>query len=320
MAKTYMPSHDQSVPPTIAVVGVSSVDITIREAPDWMGHEGRDVYTPESLHALKAPVEMGLGGNGGAAAFVLGKLGLPVELYTSIGTDAPGQLIRQWLNQAGVRCIESNTAKSTMVALSAVNGQGLRVGCLKHPGEKVDWSLSASDTRATWLLLMVQSFATASELPEVQHTMQQFRRSDRMTVVDTGMGWIVDPVAPNRMHALWSSANIVLGTLDELSHWTAKQDPESIAGVVLEHGAEQVVVKMGANGAAYQSQVEPFTLQKAIPVRKPNRTIGAGDAFAGAMLASLAVGQPLSTAVTKAQHIAAQVVAAGRGVVAISTS
>jgi len=119
-----MPHNDQAAGPTIAVVGVSSVDITIREAPDWMGPTGRDVYTRESLHALEAPVEMGLGGNGGAAAYLLGKLGLQVELTTSIGTDAPGQLLRGWLKQAEIRCVKSKPAESTMVAISAVDGQG----------------------------------------------------------------------------------------------------------------------------------------------------------------------------------------------------
>ena len=313
-----MPNKDLPNQPAIAVVGAACVDITIREAPDWMGQTGRDAYTPNSLHALEAPVEMGLGGNGGAAAYVLGKLGSLVELYTSIGNDAPGQLVRSWLNQADVRCIETKPVESTMVAISAVDGQGQRLGCLQYPGSQLNWSLPASDTQANWLLVMMHSQVTAHELPAVHHTIYQFQRSGGTTVLDSGMGWIMNRVEPKQVHALWSHANLVTGTLDELSHWTAKDDPESIAQVVLSHGAAQVVIKMGAGGAAYQSDLEAFTHQRAVPIQQANRSIGAGDAFVGAMVASLATGHPLSNAVTNGQRMAAQVVEAGRGVLAIS--
>ncbi len=309
-----MPIKDQTRSPMIAVVGAASVDITLREAPDWMGQTGRNVYTPETLHALEAPVEMGVGGNGGAAAYVLGKLGLPVELHAPIGMDAPGQLVRSWLKQAGVRSTETKPAESTMVAISAVDGQGKRLGCVQHLGSQVDWSLSASDTQATWLLVMVHSQVTVSELQAVQQTIQQFRQSGCTTVLDSGMGWIINRVEPKRMHALWSHASIVTGTMDELSHWTANDDPETIAQAVLNHGAQQVVIKMGADGAAYQSNIEAFTHQKAVPIRHANRSIGAGDAFAGALVASLATGQPFSAAVSSAQHVAAKVVESGHGV------
>ena len=307
-----MPNNDRSNQPTIAVVGVSSVDITIREAPDWMGHSAHDVYTPESLHTLNSPVEMGLGGNGAAAAYVLGKLGIPVELSTSIGTDAPGQLARGWLKQAGVRCLATKPAASTMVALSAVDGQGKRKGCLQHPGTELEWSLSASDTGATWLLVMIHSQVTPDELPAVHHLMQQFRKAGRTTVVDTGMGWIINRAEPQQIHALWSGANIVTGTSDELAHWTACSDPESIASRVLSHGAQQVVIKMGADGAAYQSDVQAYTHEQAVPVGQANRSIGAGDAFTGAMVGALAVGESLAVAVNHAQQIAAKVVQSGR--------
>ncbi|MCH2114823.1 MAG: carbohydrate kinase family protein [Pirellulales bacterium] len=313
-----MPNNEQTAQPKIAVIGATSVDITIREAPDWMGHTGRDIYTRESMHALEAPIEMGLGGNGGAAAYVLGKLGLPVELLTSIGTDAPGQLVRGWLQQAGVRSIETMPADSTMVALSAVDGQGKRQGCLQHPGAKLDWLVSASDTEAAWLLVMVHSLVTPDELQTVHQTMRKFRQADRLIALDSGMGWILNRAEPKRIHALWGHAHVVIGTLDELSHWTGKKDPESVAQDILGHGAAHVVIKMGADGASYQSAVYAFSHQPAISIARSDRSIGAGDAFAGALVGSLATGQPLPIAVTNAQHVAAQVVESGRGVLAIS--
>jgi len=179
--------------------------------------------------------------------------------------------------------------------------------------------MSADDTKASWLLVMIYSQVTPDELPAVQQTLQRFRQAGRTTVVDTGLGWIMNRAQPDQIRALWSHANIVTGTLDELSHWTAGDDPQSVAAEVLGHGPTQVVIKMGADGAAYQSDVDAFTHQRAVPIGQPNRSIGAGDAFVGAMVASLATGRPLSTAVKNAGRVAAQVVEAGRGVLAISS-
>ena len=54
--------------PTIAVAGAASVDIAIREAPDWTDSTARDVFIADSMHTLEKPPEMVLGGNGGASA------------------------------------------------------------------------------------------------------------------------------------------------------------------------------------------------------------------------------------------------------------
>ena len=296
--------------PVIAVAGAAAVDMTLRQPPrDWIGQVGHDVFA--KLHRLEAPLEAGLGGNGAAAAYVLGKLGMTVLLNASISDDPTGQLIRGWLDDAGVRCIAA-PAESDMVSITAADADGKRLGTLQHPGSDVDWCLSAGPSEATWLLIGVHAQVGESELPQVRAALKGFRGRGR-TVLDSGVGWTQD-VKPEQLQELWAEVDLLIGTAEELAHWTGCEEPEAIAECVLGKGPSQVAVKMGADGAAYQSHDLPFEHQPACPVARSDVSIGAGDAFNGGLIAALARGVALPASVAQAQQTAARVVATGRGV------
>jgi len=305
-----MTSTGQGVEPVIAVAGAAAVDMTLRQPPrDWIGQVGHDVYA--KLHRLEAPPEAGLGGNGGAAAYVLGKLGVQVLLNASISDDWTGQLIRGWLDDAGVRCI-APPAASSMLSITAADSDGRRLGTLQHAGSDVDWCLSAERSEATWLLIGVHAQVGESELPQVREALSRFRGRGQ-TVFDSGVGWTQD-VKPEQLQELWADVDLVVGTAEELAHWTGRDAPEAIAEYVLAKGPSQVVVKMGGDGAAYRSHDQPFEHQPACPVDRSDVSIGAGDAFNGGLVAGLARGVTLSASVAQAQQTAAGVVATGRGV------
>ena len=305
-----MTSTGSTDEPVIAVAGAAAVDMTLRQPPrDWIGQVGHDVYA--KLHRLETPPEAGLGGNGAAAAYVLGKLGMTVLLNASISDDPMGQLIRGWLDDAGVRCI-SPRAASSMVSITAADVDGRRLGTLQHAGSDIDWCLSAEPSEATWLLIGVHAQVGELELPQVRAALTGFRgRGPR--VLDSGVGWTQD-IKPEQLHELWAEADLLIGTAEELAHWTGCTEPEAIAEFVLGKGPGEVVVKMGADGAAYQSHDLPFEHQAACPVSRSDVSIGAGDAFNGGLVAALARGVALSSSVAQAQQTAAGVVATGRGV------
>lgn len=299
--------------PVIAVAGAASVDMTLRDPPrDWIGDVGRDVYTPATLQRLEAPPEAGLGGNGAAAAYVLGKLGLRVLLNAPISNDPTGQLIRSWLDQAGVECV-APPGRSNMVSITAVDDQGRRLGTLQHVGPDVDWALSAQPSEANWLLLALHARIGDAEFPRIGDTLRTCHKRGQVTVLDSGIGWI-PRLEPPLVHGLWADVELLVGTIEELGHWTGQSDPQAIAAFVLGKGPRQVVVKMGAAGAACQSSACPFEHQRACPVSRSDVSIGAGDSFNGALVAALAGGAPLPDAVARAQRVAAQVVDTGRGV------
>ena len=298
----------------IAVAGNAAVDMTLREIdPEWLANDALDMYTPEMIYNLKVPPYLTLGGNAAGAAYVLGKFGLRVLLNAPIGDDVMGDLVRSWLKKANVRCIES-PRESTVVGITAVDARGKRLGTLQHPGPRVHWKLSAESSAATWLLVAVHSQVVIAELKEVGSTLRRFQTEGRTTVLDSGIGWLRH-AKPKQLFDLWSHADLLIGTLDELAHWTGCNSPKSIARFTLARGPKQVIIKMGAKGAACCERDGAFSHQSARAVRRMDLSIGAGDAFDGAVIAELVAGKSLVAAVNSAQAVASQVVETGRGVI-----
>ena len=297
----------------VAVAGSAGLDLTLRDPPrHWIGEVPRDVYTHRTLLPLRSPAEMGLGGNGGSASYVLGKLGCRVHLNAPIGQDPAGQLVRGWLDRAGVRCV-APAGRSTMQAITAVDADGQRLGTLQHVGPALDWSLSARDEEATWLLASLPGQVPVEVLPEVLDLLRAFGGPNRARVLDTGLGW-TGKAAPGQVRELWAQAEVVVGTLEELTLWTSGRTGQEVAESVLAAGPHTVVLKMGPGGAAYQSKREAYSHQPPVRVASSNVSIGAGDAFNGALIAALIEDRPLADAVARAQQVAARVVERGRGV------
>ena len=70
--------------------------MTLRNPPaGWCGDVGIDPFTPQTVRTLEHPVVCGLGGNGGDAAYVIGKLDVAVHLSAPIGNDMLGNQVRR---------------------------------------------------------------------------------------------------------------------------------------------------------------------------------------------------------------------------------
>ena len=126
-------------------------------------------------------------------------------------------------------------------------------------------------------------------------------------MLDPGVGWMRTNPA-EQMTGVWANVDLLIGTLDELQFWTRIDQPEQIAKRARRQGARRVVIKMGADGAAYMDEDENFDHQPACRVARSDVSVGTGDAFNGALLARLVGGESLASAVAFAQTVAAKVV------------
>ena len=283
---------------TVDVAGAACVDMTLYDAPaDWMSGAGGENFLAAPLSRLDRPARMHLGGNGGGAAYVVGKLGARARLNAPVGQDTFGTLVRGWLADAGVDII-ARPGDSTMFSITAATGDGRRLGTLQHPGSPIDWRLSAGYD-AAWLLVATYGQVTSDDFEDVRGTLACFGGT---AVLDSGVGWLSD-IPPAQMHELWGHVDLLTGTVGELAHWTRRKGPRAIAEFVLRHGPKRVVIKLGAEGAAWQTRNAPFTHRPALLVADLDVGIGAGDGFNGALIVSLARGEPMEQAATAGANL-----------------
>jgi 2-dehydro-3-deoxygluconokinase len=94
-----------------------------------------------------------------------------------------------------------------------------------------------------------------------------------------------------------AKSDIILPGIDEGKLLLGQSNPEEIAHALLNLGAELVVVKLGSEGAYYQSKKE-FGYVSGFPVDVVD-PVGAGDAFAAGFLSGLLEGLSLKLAVQR---------------------
>ncbi|MBS7806161.1 sugar kinase [Variovorax sp. PCZ-1] len=100
-----------------------------------------------------------------------------------------------------------------------------------------------------------------------------------------------------------AGCDLFLPSLDDVVHLSGLSDPQEIIRWSHDLGAKQVVLKMGSEGVivsdgSQQNRIAPITV-------KALDATGAGDCFAGNLLARLALGDDLTTAARYANAAAA---------------
>src|SRR5947208_16715083 len=84
----------------VEIIGGTTVDIyvSVRRFPPGIGTE----FGRSTLAQCGRAATLSIGGNGGLAAFMLGRLGQPARLQTRLGEDFRGRWLRAQLGDGGV--------------------------------------------------------------------------------------------------------------------------------------------------------------------------------------------------------------------------
>lgn len=109
------------------------------------------------------------------------------------------------------------------------------------------------------------------------------------------------------LNELATHADLVLPGLAEGQLLSGRADAQGIADFYLSHGAKQVIVKIGEQGA-YFADGRSSGIAPAFPVAKIVDTVGAGDGFAVGAISALLEGLPLQEAAMRGNAIGARVV------------
>lgn len=286
------------------------LDLLLRDVTLDMGR-AENAWRSGNVRFLERPPEAVLGGNGGATAYLLGRLGEGVSLNSQVGTDAFGKVLRGWLEgDAGVT-FAAPPAKTTAVNVIPISSGGERRS-IYYTGEKVDWRRSLEDKALGWFFASGYGQVTAEDLVALTAVFGAFQSRGVRVAFDPGP-WFFLSTNRKQMLAAWACADCLIGTEDELSTWHASDTVEKLIEKLLGCGPEQVAVKRGGEGAAFGSRDGRIGRLATQRVKGVN-TVGAGDTFNAGLLHGLARGESLSEAVKIGMRLATQAVKNGRGV------
>jgi ribokinase len=271
---------------TVCVIGSSNLDFTV-SVPRLPGVG----ETVSGGTLVTSP-----GGKGANQAVAARRLGADVAFVTLLGADPMGDRLAGALAEAGLPTgpIGRTSAAPTGVALIAVDPEG-RNQIVVAPGANhrlmPDQVWSHADLVATAEVVLLQ---LETPIETVHWALAEARRHGRRTVLNPAPARVlplpadllplVDYLTPNETEA---------GLLTDREVRSA-DDAEAAGRALVACGVSTAVVTLGAAGAVAVSaagavRVAGFAVE-AID------TVGAGDAFSGALAASLAAGAPIEDA------------------------
>jgi len=290
----------------IHVAGNTVLDMPLRHI-SLEEQKAADGWTSGNVQFLDHPVEGVLGGCGAATAYVLGKLGQSVSLNTQLGRDPFGEIVRGWLQDAGV-AVMGSSADYTAVNVIPLTENGTRRS-LFYMGLKIDWTHS-NDVRCDYFFASGYGQVTGEDIVPLTHTFERMKAQGTRVVFDPGP-WFMMRADKALMQKAWDVVDVLVGTQEELNTWFDFSDVMTLAESITE-SVPNVVVKDGANGAVFatqggdKGQIETERIEKAY-------TVGAGDTFNAGLLHYFQRGHAIQDAVQFAVTLATKTVACGRG-------
>ena len=295
----------------IHLAGNCAVDVMV---PAAIGEDGAhaDRGRAATLRILTEGPAVTLAGGAGWPAYLLARLGHPVQLNTRLGRDLFGTLLRDRLAEAGVEVVGPDAAATAVSVISAAEG-GLRSGFV-YPGEPIDWWASAERLRSApatrWFFASGYSGVGEADFRGLSELFRDLQDRGIRVVFDPSP-WFAQRVERAAMLELFSSVYCLSATRSELGAWFATEDAEALARHVLECGPACAVVKQGQAGATVAAPDGTMQRMPTTPIAGAN-TVGAGDTFNAGLLHGLSADLPAPDAVALAVRMATEVVRVGR--------
>ena len=265
-----------SPPVDVVCLGLATAD-TIVVLPAWPEPDGR-VVAERIVHAG--------GGPAASAAVTIAMLGGSVALAAAVGEDDNGGLVRAELEASGIDVggmisLRGRTAESVILVDRSTATRTILHASGVVPSELDAVSRSLCGT-AAWVHVDHAGYLLATDV-------ERSRLS-----VDAG-----NPIPDLSLDGL----GLYAPTDDALVERYPGREPIAAMRMALEEGARRVVVTLGGEGTMAADASGAWRV-RALGVAVES-TLGAGDVFHGALVASLAAGHPRPDALRRANVAAA---------------
>ena len=254
----------------------------------------------------------GFGGDTSNAAIAAARQGAQVGYLSALGDDVYGRMLRELWDREGVDHAGVKTDAEAFTAVYFVNhdAQGHHFSFFRRgsAASRMRPQDLPKERIAQAKVLHLSGISTAisdSACDTCLAAVGIARDAGVRVSFDTNLRLKLWPIARARavMRELIRLSDICLPSLEDVSAISGIEDPDAIVDWCLGLGARTVALKMGAQGALVSDgksriRIEPH------PCRPVDAT-GAGDTFAGALLARLVAGDTLEAAARYASVAAA---------------
>jgi 2-dehydro-3-deoxygluconokinase len=264
----------------------------------------------------------GFGGDTSNAIIAAARLGASTRYLTLLGKDRFGDDLMALWQRDGVETSFIKRHASAPTAVYFVNHTAaghtfsyLRAGSAASHMAWTDFAATAFSGAKLLHISAVSQAISYSARDMVGQAVELAQQAGAYVSYDTNLRlqlWSLED-ARSAIHATAHRAHILKTSIEDATSLIGLTAPEAVADHYLELGANIVVVTLGADGAlvATPEERERLAPHKVAAVD----ATGAGDAFAGAMLASLARGlDPFAAA--RFANAAAALATTGYGAVA----
>lgn len=279
----------------VCVIGSSNLDFAV--AVPRLPREGETVSGGELAASA--------GGKGANQAIAARRLGADVQFVTLLGADPMGDRLADTLARAGLPGgpVERTSEAATGVALIVVDPEG-RNQIAVAPGANHRLTVDRAARHVAlldWADVVLLQLETP--LDTVRWALEEARRRGKTTILNPAPARVlplpadllslVDYLTPNEVEAGLLTGREVRG----------REDADRAARALVASGVGTTVVTLGGAGALAARASGGWHVP-AFPVT-PVDTVGAGDAFNGALAALLAVEAPIDDALLVANATAA---------------
>ena len=252
-------------------------------------------------------------------AIGLARLGLKVGWASRLGTDSMGRYLLAAMTGEGIDCshVVCDASQPTGFQFKGCVTDGSDPPVEYHRKGSAASHMGVADIDEAWLLGARHLHATgvfaavsATTLPAAAKTMDIMHAAGRSVSFDPNLRpslWATPELMRGAINDLATRADWVLPGLEEGRFLTGKDTPESIATFYRQRGAKLAVVKLGREGAYFDSDSATGYVA-GFPVSKVVDTVGAGDGFAVGVISALLDGLSVPAAVTRGAWIGARAV------------
>lgn len=252
---------------TITVIGSINIDLVV--AGERLPREGETV--------LGSDFRVVCGGKGANQAVAAARLGGRVQMVGCIGDDEYGRIAKANLERHGVGVGAVKRAKGpTGVALIVVDAEGRnQIAVAPNANDHVRVPRRAFD-------IAVMQMETPYALPRAKCFILNPAPANQQITQARGKGRRTGRFAP------LAGVDYLLPNEHEAEILSGERDPRRAVRRLMKLGARRVVITLGEEGVfdgASERRVPAFRV-------KVVDTVGAGDAFVGALAAALAEGHP----------------------------